>query len=223
MVVVNLIQYFVSEEFKDLYLLLMWSGVVVGMMVLIEVDIGLFLVDIKIKVLFIDQDYYLIKGSKMYILGGDQDIIDNIVYLVLVKIKDVFVGVKGILLFFVFKWLVDGNGQFILCNDVKFVGLLYKMGYCGIMFIVLNFGENDDCIGYLIGELYQGLKYMFMMMNEVCIGVGFGVVVFGYWGYVEFLNYVKECFQGCYLSNKDLEFKFFVIIEYVDVKCMLLV
>lgn len=79
---------------------------------------------------------------------------DNIVYLVLVKILGGFVGVKGILLFVVFKYWLNEEGNLDKCNDVILVGFIYKMGYCGIIFIVLIFGENGDCYGYLIGEFY---------------------------------------------------------------------
>lgn len=108
----------------------------------------------------------------------------------------------GILLFIVLKFLmgVDGdvNGEY---NDVVFVGLNYKMGYCGMINCLLNFGEGMcyclvgcvGVIGYLVGQLNYGLVYMFYMMNEVCIGVGVGVVVFGYIGYLYVFDYVCNC------------------------------
>ncbi|MGB3622744.1 MAG: acyl-CoA dehydrogenase [Ketobacter sp.] len=222
MAAANLIQHFASEELKDLYLPLMRSGVAAGTMALTEADTGSSLADIKTKALPTGQDHYLIKGSKMFISGGDQDITDNIVHLVLAKIKDAPAGVKGISLFLVPKWLVDGNGQPTSRNDVKLAGLLHKMGYRGTTSTVLNFGENDDCIGYLIGEPHQGLKYMFMMMNEARIGVGLGAAVLGYRGYAESLNYAKERPQGRHPSNKDPESKPLAIIEHADVKRMLL-
>lgn len=97
---------------------------------------------------------YWIKGSKIYILGGEYEFFDNIVYLVLVKILGGLVGVKGIFLFVVFKYCFDVDGNLDVCNDVIFVGFIYKMGYWGMILIVLIFGENGDCYGYLIGELY---------------------------------------------------------------------
>src|SRR3990167_10469261 len=132
----------------------------------------------------------------MFISGGDQDITENIVHLVLAKIKGAPAGVKGISLFVVPKWLVDDAGKPTKRNDVMLAGLLHKMGYRGTTSTVLNFGENDDCVGYLIGEAHAGLKYMFMMMNEARIGVGLGAAVIGYRGYVESLAYARERPQG---------------------------
>lgn len=218
----NLIEHFASDELKSRYLPLMRTGMAAGTMALTEPDTGSSLADIKTKAVPTDLGHYLIKGSKMFISGGDQDITDNIVHLVLAKIKDAPAGVKGISLFLVPKWHVDEHGQPQDRNDVKLAGLLHKMGYRGTTSTVLNFGERDECKGYLIGEAHQGLKYMFMMMNEARIGVGLGAAVIGYRGFVESLNYAKERPQGRHPSNKDPLSKPLPIIEHADVKRMLL-
>lgn len=154
MVVVNLIWVFGDQKQQDIFLLYMFFGCFIGIMVLIEFYVGLLLVDICIFVMFIDDGYYLIKGVKIYIFGGEQLFIENIVYMVFVKIKGVFVGVKGIFLFIVFKFLVDDDGNVIECNGVNLVGLIYKLGYWGIIFMVLSFGDDVFCYGYLVGEFY---------------------------------------------------------------------
>jgi len=218
----NLIHHFASDELKNLYLPLMRSGRAAGTMALTEPDTGSSLADIKTYATPTEQGHYLVKGNKMYISGGDQDITDNIVHLVLAKIKGAPAGVKGISLFLVPKWLVDDNGDPAQRNDVQLAGLLHKMGYRGTTSTVLNFGEQDNCVGYLIGEPHQGLKYMFMMMNEARVGVGLGAAVIGYRGYAESLEYARQRPQGRHPSNKDPASKPIPIIEHADVKRMLL-
>lgn len=222
MAAANLIEHFASDELKSLYLPLMRTGVAAGTMALTEPDTGSSLADIRTHATPTDAGHYLVRGNKMFISGGDQDITDNIVHLVLAKIKGAPAGVKGISLFLVPKWLVDENGQPVKRNDVKLAGLLHKMGYRGTTSTVLNFGEQDHCVGYLIGEPHQGLKYMFMMMNEARVGVGLGAAVLGYRGYLESLAYARERPQGRHPSNKDPESKPIAIIEHADVKRMLL-
>ena len=222
MAAANLINHFASDELKQTYLPLMRDGRAAGTMALTEPDVGSSLADIKTMATPTDAGHYLIRGNKMYISGGDQDITDNIVHLVLAKIKGAPAGVKGISLFLVPKWHVDNQGNPHKRNDVKLAGLLHKMGYRGTTSTVLNFGEQDECVGYLIGQPHHGLKYMFMMMNEARIGVGLGAAVIGYRGYVESLAYAKDRPQGRHPSNKDPESKPLAIIEHADVKRMLL-
>ena len=222
MAAANLISHFASEELKNTYLPLMADGRATGTMALTEPDVGSSLADIKTSATETEHGHYLIRGNKMYISGGDQDITDNIVHLVLAKIKGAPAGVKGISLFLVPKWLVDESGAPKQRNDVKLAGLLHKMGYRGTTSTVLNFGEKDQCVGYLIGEPHQGLKYMFMMMNEARIGVGLGAAAIGYRGYVESLAYAKDRPQGRHPSNKDPLSPAVAIIEHTDVKRMLL-
>lgn len=218
----NLIRTFASEDIKRTYLPLMDSGVAAGTMALTEPDTGSSLADIKTHATPTEQGHFLIKGNKMYISGGDQDITENIVHLVLAKIKGAPAGVKGISLFVVPKWRVDDAGHRAARNDVKLAGLLHKMGYRGTTSTVLNFGEEDDCVGYLVGEPHQGLKYMFLMMNEARTGVGLGAAALGYRGYVASLAYAKERPQGRHPGNKDPESRPVNIIEHADVKRMLL-
>jgi butyryl-CoA dehydrogenase len=218
----NVIRSFASVELKRRYLPLMASGAAAGTMALTEPDTGSSLADIRTSAIATEAGHYLIKGNKMYISGGDQEITENIVHLVLARIKGAPAGVKGISLFVVPKWLVDEAGRPIKRNDVKLAGLLHKMGYRGTTSTVLNFGEEDDCVGYLVGAPHQGLKYMFLMMNEARTGVGLGAAALGYRGYVASLAYAKERPQGRHPGNKDPESRPVKIIEHADVKRMLL-
>jgi len=96
------------------------------------------------------------------------------------------------------------------------------MGYRGTTSTVLNFGEDDHCTAYLIGEEGKGLSYMFKMMNEARIGVGLGAAMIGYRGYLESLEYAKNRPQGRKPSQKEKDSKPINIIEHADVKRMLL-
>ena len=218
----NLIHAFGSEEQKAKYLPGMFSGKFSGTMALTEPNVGSSLGDLTTKAAPHADGSYRLKGQKMYISGGDQDITENIIHLVLARIEGAPDGVKGISLFICPKFLIDEAGQSTKRNDVMLAGLLHKMGYRGTTSTVLNFGENNDCTGYLIGDAGKGLNYMFKMMNEARIGVGLGAAMIGYRGYLESLAFAKERPQGRKPSNRDTTSAPLNIIEHADVKRMLL-
>ena len=94
------------------------------------------------------------------------------------------------------KFLVNDDGSLGERNDVLLAGLFHKMGWRGTTSTALNFGDNGNCVGYLVGEPHKGLAYMFQMMNEARIGVGMGAIMLGYAGYLYSLNYARERPQG---------------------------
>ncbi|MFW2421176.1 MAG: acyl-CoA dehydrogenase [Porticoccaceae bacterium] len=217
----NLIEHFADDALKQRYLPLLRDGRSAGTMALTEPNVGSSLADITTKAELGEDGCYRVSGGKMYISGGDQDITDNIVHLVLARVVGDDPGVKGISLFLVPKWelLEDGERR---RNDVKLAGLLHKMGYRGTTSTVLNFGEQGDCRGYLIGERGRGLTYMFMMMNEARIGVGAGAAAMACRGYQESLEYARNRPQGRHPDDKQAGSKPVAIIEHADVKRMLL-
>ncbi len=218
----NLINTFGSEDQKQRFLRHMLSGRFTGTMALTEPQAGSSLADITTQATPTDDGHYLIAGNKIFISGGDHELSDNIVHLVLAKIKGAPAGVKGISLFIVPKFLVDAEGNPIRRNDVALAGLFHKMGYRGTTSTALNFGENGHCVGYLVGEPHQGLKYMFHMMNEARIGVGFGAALIGYRGYLHALEYARSRPQGRLPSSRDPIAKQVPIIQHADVRRMLL-
>ncbi|MCL6244652.1 MULTISPECIES: acyl-CoA dehydrogenase [Acinetobacter] len=218
----NVIQAFGTTEQKDRFVPHMFSGRFAGTMAMTEPDVGSSLGDLTTKAIQQADGTYLIKGQKMFISGGDQDITENIVHLVLARIQDAPQGVKGISLFIVPKFKTLSNGSLAGANDVQLAGLLHKMGYRGTTSTVLSFGEKDQCTGYLIGEAGAGLKYMFKMMNEARVGVGLGAAMIGYRGYLESLEYAKNRPQGRLVSDKNPAAKPVNIIQHTDVKRMLL-
>ncbi|MDQ9818876.1 acyl-CoA dehydrogenase [Acinetobacter bereziniae] len=218
----NLIQAFAAPQHKQTFLPAMFDGRFAGTMALTEPNVGSSLGDLTTKAIPQADGNYLIKGQKMFISGGDQDITENIVHLVLARIQGAPQGVKGISLFIVPKFKTHLDGSVAESNDVHLSGLLHKMGYRGTTSTVLSFGENDQCQGYLIGQAGDGLKYMFKMMNEARVGVGLGAAMIGYRGYLESLNYAKNRPQGRLVEEKDPSSKPVNIIEHSDVKRMLL-
>src|SRR5690625_6635286 len=96
------------------------------------------------------------------------------------------------------------------------------MGYRNTTSTVLNFGEKDGAVGYLVGEPHKGLGYMFQMMNEARIGVGLGAAVLGYQSYLEALEYARERPQGRLPGNKNPDAPQVNIVEHADVRRMLL-
>ncbi|MCA6064495.1 acyl-CoA dehydrogenase [Thalassolituus marinus] len=218
----NVIHAFGTAEQKATFLPHMFSGRFSGTMALTEPDVGSSLGDLNTKASPADDGSYRIKGQKMFISGGDQDITENIVHLVLARIEGADKGVKGISLFIVPKFITNPDGSLANRNDVQLAGLLHKMGYRGTTSTVLSFGEKDSCVGYLIGEAGKGLMYMFKMMNEARIGVGLGAAMIGYRGYLESLDYARNRPQGRKPTEKDPLSKPVNIVEHADVRRMLL-
>ena len=218
----RLVHAFADDALKERYLPPMMDGRYAGTMALTEPDQGSALADIRTTAVPAVDGSYRISGQKMFISGGDQSLTENIVHMVLARIKGAPAGVKGISLFLVPKVLPAVDGQPAQRNDVKLAGLLHKMGYRNTTSTVLSFGEDGGAVGYLVGEPHRGLSYMFQMMNEARIGVGSGAAVLGYRGYLHALQYAKERPQGRHPSNRDPQSKQLAIIEHADVRRMLL-
>ncbi|MWV12310.1 acyl-CoA dehydrogenase [Pseudomonas sp. R-28-1W-6] len=220
--VANLIEAFGNDEQKRKYLQPIIDGRFFGTMALTEPHAGSSLSDIRTKAEPHADGSYRIKGNKIFISGGDQPISENIVHMVLAKLPDAPPGVKGISLFIVPKFLVNDDGSLGKRNDALLAGLFHKMGWRGTTSTALNFGDNDDCIGYLVGKPHHGLAYMFQMMNEARIGVGMGAIMLGYAGYLYSLDYARNRPQGRHPDGKDPTSKQVSIIEHADVRRMLL-
>ena len=179
---------------------------------------------------------YRLRGNKMWISGGEHEITENIVHLVLAKIPGpdgkLVPGTRGISLFIVPKRLVNESGELTgVRNDVALAGLNHKLGYRGTTNTLLNFGEGKfpvhgaaGAVGYRVGKPGEGLRCMFHMMNEARIGVGLGAVMLGYAGYEASLDYARGRPQGRPItgSGKDAAQTPVAIIEHADVKRMLL-
>ncbi|WP_313453712.1 acyl-CoA dehydrogenase [Stutzerimonas nitrititolerans] len=218
----HLIETFGSDDQKQRFLQPMIEGRYFGTMALTEPHAGSSLSDIRTRAEPAGDGSYRLKGNKIFISGGDHPLSENIVHMVLAKLPDAPPGVKGISLFIVPKFLIDDDGSLGPRNDVLLAGLFHKMGWRGTTSTALNFGDNGNCVGYLVGEPHKGLAYMFQMMNEARIGVGMGAIMLGYAGYLYSLNYARERPQGRLPDGKDPASAQVPIIEHTDVKRMLL-
>jgi len=162
---------------------------------------------------------YKIQGTKIYISGGQHDLTPNIIHLVLARTPGAPEGTKGLSLFIVPRDNEDGSSNDVSCGSIE-----HKMGIKGSSTAVLNFGENDNCIGQLVGaEEQQGMRQMFKMMNFARIAVGVqGLAVAGS-AYLNALEYARERKQGPSMAQwKDPKAPKVPIIQHANVRRMLL-
>lgn len=232
-----------TEMQKRVFATNQFEGKWAGTMCLSEPQAGSSLSDITTKALpdggdFLDDPLgprYRLSGTKMWISGGEHDLTENIVHLVLAKTPNadgsIDPGTKGISLFIVPKILVNGDGGLLEHNDVTLIGLNHKLGYRGLTNTSLAFGDGGfeplgapGAVGYLVGQVGHGLRQMFHMMNAFRIKVGVGAAALGYAGYAASLDYARTRAQGRSLlpDGKDVQAPPVMIIEHADVKRMLL-
>jgi alkylation response protein AidB-like acyl-CoA dehydrogenase len=190
---------FANEAQIEQFALPQIAGRWFGTMCLSEPQAGSNLGDVATRAVADDSDAlgdrYRLSGNKMWISGGDHDLAENIVHLVLAKAVgadgNVEAGTRGLSLFVVPKILPSGER-----NDIAVAGLNHKMGYRGTTNCLLNFGEREGAIGWIVGQPGQGLPQMFKMMNEARIGVALGAAALGYRGYRHALAYARDRAQG---------------------------
>ena len=215
---VELLESHGNEKQKEYYLPNLISGKWSGTMNLTEPHAGSDLSSIKTKAIEKDKKF-LIKGTKIYITHGDQDMSDNIIHLVLAKLPNAPEGVKGISLFLVPKYYLNDKGTKVK-NDIKVVSVEHKLGHHASPTCVLSFGENEGAVGDLVGEPNQGLKAMFTMMNNARLNVGVQGLAISERAYQKALSFSKERIQG-YSLNKNITGPV-EIIKHPDVKRMLM-
>ncbi len=241
----NLLRSFGSKELIETFTPQLYSGEWQGTMALTEPDAGSSLSDITTSAEPTDEPgVYKINGQKIYISAGDHDGAENVVHLMLARIKGGPTGAKGISLFVVPKFRIrrqetgdknQGVGgpnsstihnspthQFLVDNDIVTTGIYHKMGYKGAPIAHLTMGSRDNCQGYLVGEAHQGLRYMFQMMNEARVGVGLNATAIATAAYYASLAYAQERPQGRVVSEKNLGTPPVPIIRHADVRRMLL-
>lgn len=216
----ELISTFGSKELQETYMTKMFAGQWQGTMALTEPHAGSSLGDIYTTAKDAGDGSYKIKGQKIFISAGDHDGVENVVHLMLAKIEGAPAGSKGISLFVVPKHRPE-NGNLVY-NDVFTAGFEEKMGMKGCPVMHLVMGDNDDCRGWLVGEPNKGLRYMFQMMNGARISVGMMSSALSSAAYYASLEYANERPQGRTLSNQDVTTPMENIINYADVKRMLL-
>jgi len=203
-----------SDSVKSLYLPAMLEGRWTGAMGLTEPHAGSDLGIIRSKAEPTEAGNYLINGTKIFITGGDQDLTENIIHLVLAKLPDAPEGAKGISLFLVPKIKVLQNGNLGEPNGVSCGSIEHKMGIKASATCVMNF---DNAEGLLIGEKNQGLTAMFTMMNLERLSIGVQGIGLAETSYQLSKNYALERKQG-----KNALGQLTNIIGHADIRRMLL-
>ncbi|WP_394847842.1 acyl-CoA dehydrogenase [Pendulispora brunnea] len=222
----EVIEIFGTPEQRETYVRRMYDGTWGGTMNLTEPqagsDVGASTTTAKRNA----DGSYSIRGTKIFISGGDHDLADNIIHLVLARVEGSPAGTKGLTLFIVPKIRVNADGSLGKPNDVSVGAIEHKMGINGSSTCVLNYGENDGCIGWPVGgdeKINQGMPQMFRMMNGARIGVGVQAIGVASTAYLNALEYAKERKQGASITHwKDATAPRVAIIEHADVRRMLL-
>ncbi len=209
-----------SDELKERYLTRLYTGEWTGTMCLTESHSGTDLGLIRTKAIPQENGSYKVTGTKIFITGGEHDLTENIVHLVLAKLPDAPTGPKGISLFLVPKFKVNDDESIGEANNVSCGSIEHKMGIHASATCVMNFDESE---GYLIGEVNKGLNCMFTMMNFERIGVGIQGIGAAAKSYQNALEYAKDRLQGRSLTGvKNPDAVADSIMVHGDVRRMLL-
>ena len=218
----HLIQQFGTEQMRKLYCPNMYTGRWTGTMCLTEPQAGSDVGNLKTTARPAG-DHYIISGSKIFISAGEHDMTENIIHPVLARIEGSPKGTKGISLFLVPKYLVNPDGSLAGPNDVRCGGIEHKMGIHASPTCTMNFGDEGNCRGWLLGEPNKGMACMFQMMNEARLGVGIQGLGLASAAYQSALAYAQERTQGAsWKAGKDPEAPRVAIIEHPDVRRMLM-
>ena len=161
-----------------------------------------------------------IKGTKIFITWGEHDLASNIIHLVLARTPGAPGGSRGISLFVVPKFHVGPDGAPSTRNDVRCVGIEHKLGINASPTCVMSFGDNDECIGDLVGRENEGLKCMFTMMNSARINVGNQGVQIAERALQKAKAYASDRVQSARAGSADKSPV--AIIEHPDVRRMIL-
>lgn len=216
----HLLETFGSPELKAAYMTPIYEGRWLGTMALTEPQAGSSLADVTTRATPAADGSYRIAGAKIFISGGDHDLTENIVHMVLARIDGAPAGTKGVSLFCVPKRRIEAGA--LVPNDVAVAGMIHKIGWRGLPSLALAFGDHGDCHGYLVGAPHRGLAAMFQMMNEARIMVGMNGVATASVAYFDSLAYAQDRTQGRPATAKDPSTAPVPIIEHADVRRMLL-
>lgn len=213
-----------SEAQKALYLPKMISGEWSGTMNLTEPQAGSDLGALRATAAPIEAGVhagkYRLAGTKIFITWGDHELAGNVIHLVLARLPDAPEGSRGISLFVVPKFLVNPHGSPGARNDVRCVSLEHKLGIHASPTCVMSFGDNNECVGELVGAPHRGLMAMFTMMNNARINVGNQGVQIGERATQAAMAYARDRVQSVRAGSPDR--RPVAIVEHPDVRRMLL-
>jgi len=216
----HLIYDYGTEEQKKKYMYNFFEGKNGGTMLITEPDAGSDVGALKTKAFRQPDGTYRIKGQKIFISCGDNDLFENIVHPILARIEGDPAGTSGISIFLMPKYLVNDDGSLGRRNDYTVTGIEHKLGLSANATCAMSFGDNDDCYAELLGQERQGMKIMFNMMNEERINMGLQGLSTGSAAYHHALAYAKDRIQGKSIMNPGE--KSVPIINHPDVRRMLM-
>lgn len=162
---------------------------------------------------------YRIKGQKIFISWGEHDCAENIIHLVLARLPGAPAGTRGISLFVVPKYLPGQDGRPDRRNDVRCLSIEHKLGIHASPTCTMSFGDNNDCVGFLVGREHGGMSTMFLMMNRTRINTGIQGIGVADRAYQAAARYAAERIQSAKAGARGQSV---AIIEHADVRRMLL-
>ncbi|MFJ4387007.1 acyl-CoA dehydrogenase [Pseudomonas sp. NPDC089408] len=213
---VEALQLSASARIKDRFLAELVAGNWTGTMNLTEPQAGSDLGAIRTRAVA-EGEHFRLYGQKTFITYGDHDLAENILHLVLARTPGAPAGTRGLSLFLVPKYLVNDDGSLGDRNDVSCISIEHKLGLHACPTATLSFGDDRGAIGYLIGDLNAGLRYMFIMMNLSRLNSALQGPALGERAYQQALNYARTRIQGSNSVGQPV-----AIIEHADIKRMLL-
>jgi hypothetical protein len=215
----TLIQHHGTEEQKNKYMLKMYEGRWGGTMCLTEPGAGSDVGALKTSAKRLPDGKFLITGSKCFISCGDHDLTPNIVHPVLARIEGDPPGTPGISIFIVPKYRVNDDGSLGEFNDVNTGNIEHKMGIRGSATCTLNFGDEGKCVGELLGKEREGMRIMFLMMNEARMEVGMQALGHSTAALEHAIAYAKDRIQSTPVwEMKNPDAKAVPIIQHPDVR-----
>ncbi len=219
----HLVEAFGTDDQKRLFLKNLYTGKWTGTMLLTEPGAGSDVGALTTKAVPNGDGTYQITGEKIFISGGEHDLVENIVHPVLARIEGAPAGTKGISLFLVPKFRVNDDGSLGEFNDVICTGIEHKMGIHGNSTCSLALGSKGNCVGTLLGEENKGMKAMFLMMNSARRLVGYQGFACATTAYMYALDYARNRIQGKNLlemMNPDAESV--ALIQHPDIRRQLM-
>ncbi len=219
----NLVKNFYEGPGRDAIIEKIISGEWGGTMCLTESDAGSDVGALKTKAKDNDDGTFNVTGQKIFISAGDNDYYKNLIHPVLARVEGDPAGTKGISIFMVPKFVIKEDGTNGDTNDVVCSGIEHKMGITASATCTLNFGDEGNCKGMLMGEQRKGMKIMFQMMNEARLYVGLQGMSVSSTAYMHAVTYAKNRIQGAHVTQMtNPEAKGVAIVNHPDVKRMLL-
>ena len=219
----KLVETFGTDQQKEMFVRKLYTGKWTGTMLLTEPQAGSDVGALTTSAVKNDDGTYTITGSKIFISGGEHDLVENIIHPVLARVEGAEEGTKGISLFLVPKIWVNEDGSLGEPNDVVCTGIEEKMGLHGNATCSLALGGKGKCRGLLLGEENKGMRAMFLMMNEARLLVGLQGFCCAASAYLYALNYARERVQGKHLLQMmDRSAPSVPIIHHPDVRRQLM-